>query len=91
MHRGEVPLGTADPTGFDLIVNATPAGMGCGDESPALRDKLTASMLVAGVITVPAITPLLDAARAKGCRIVTGVNMHDASLQLMVDFFFGPR
>jgi shikimate dehydrogenase len=91
VHRGKVAPGTADPTGFDLIINATPAGMGGGDESPARRDKLAASMFVADVITVPEITPLLHAARATGCRIVTGVNMHDASLQIMVDFFTGAR
>jgi shikimate dehydrogenase len=91
VHHGKVSAGSSDPTGFDLIVNATPVGMGAGDNSPALRDKLTAGMLVADVITVPEITPLLHAARAKGCRTVTGVDMHDASLQIMVDFFFGPR
>ena len=90
-HRGKVSAGSSDPTGFDLIVNATPAGMADGDEPPALLDRLTAGMLVADVITVPEITPLLHTARAKGCRIVTGVGMHDASLQLMVDFFMGAR
>jgi shikimate dehydrogenase len=90
VHRGKVSPGLPDPTGFDLVVNATPVGMGGGDESPAQRDKLTASMLVADVITVPEITPLLRAAQDKGCRIVTGLNMHDASLPIMVDFFFGP-
>lgn len=88
VHRGKVSPGLSDPTGFDLVVNATPVGMGRGDASPAQRDKLTASMLVADVITVPEITPLLRAAQDKGCRIVTGVDMHDASLQIMVDFFF---
>jgi shikimate dehydrogenase len=63
--------------------------MADGDAPPALLDRLTAGMLVADVITVPEITPLPRAARAKGCRIVTGVGMHDASLQLMVDFFMG--
>jgi shikimate dehydrogenase len=89
VHHGKVSVGSSDPTGFDLVVNATPAGMRDGDAPPVLLDRIGAGMLVADVITAPEITPLLRAARARGCRTVTGVDMHDASIALMVDFFFG--
>jgi shikimate dehydrogenase len=48
-------------------------------------------MFVGDVITAPEMTPLLAAARARGCAISTGVAMFEASVQLMFDFFTGRR
>ena len=53
VHPRKVCVGSADPTGFDLIVNSTPAGMNDGDEPPVLLDRLTRRMFVADVVTVP--------------------------------------
>ena len=80
-------VGSADPTGFDLIVNATPAGMRNNDDLPVQVDRLRPTMFVGDVVTVPEVTPLLDAARRVGCRTSTGVDMFNAELDLQLDFF----
>jgi shikimate dehydrogenase len=85
-----VLAGSADPTGFDLIVNATPAGMRDGDALPVRVEALTASMVVGCVITAPAITPLIAQARAKACPTVTGTEMFGKVRDLMVDFLVQP-
>jgi shikimate dehydrogenase len=85
-----VLAGSPDPTGFDLIVNATPAGMRDGDALPVRVEALTASMVVGCVITAPAITPLIAQARAKACPTVTGTEMFGKVRDLMVDFLVQP-
>ena len=82
--------GSADPAGFDLIVNATPAGMRDGDALPVQMDAVTAGMQVGCVITAPAITPFIAQARARGCRTVTGTQMFGKVRDLMVDFLLQP-
>lgn len=69
--------------GHDLVVNASPVGMGDSAELPLpapLLEGLAASTLVADVVTRPEITPLLAHARARGCRIQTGAEMAMAQL-----------
>ena len=88
---GQCPVlhGSANPVGFDLIVNATPVGMKASDPYPLEVEKLDASMFVGCVITAPAITPLIAAARAKGCKTVIGTEMFGCVRDLMVDFLLG--
>src|SRR5262249_59716303 len=57
-----VRTGTADAAGFDLVVNATPAGMQRTDPLPVDAARLEPSAYVADLITRPALTPLLEAA-----------------------------
>jgi len=90
-HPRRVSAGSADPSGADLIVNATPSGMRDGDAPPVDLDRLTPHMFVGDVITAPEMTPLLRAARERGCGIQTGVAMFEASVGLMFDFFTGTR
>ncbi|MGB9368604.1 MAG: shikimate dehydrogenase [Xanthobacteraceae bacterium] len=78
-----------DPSGFDLVVNATPAGMKPGDPLPVDASELSAGQFVADVITIPAMTPLLDAAKAKGCRTQTGVEMFNAQVDFISEFLLG--
>ena len=86
-HPGRVTAGSADPRDADIVVNATPSGMRDGDAPPIDLDKLTPGMFVGEVITAPEMTPLLRAARERGCGIQTGVAMFEASVSLMFDFF----
>ena len=88
-HRARVVVGSADPTGFTLVVNATPAGMKPDDPLPIIADRLTPQTFVADVITKPVVTPLLEAARRIGCHTQTRVGMFDTELDLMVDFWLG--
>ena len=84
-----VEKGTPDPTGFDLVLNATPVGMKDGDPYPLEAERLTAGMHVGCVITAPAITPLVALARAKGCTTQTGADMFARVRDSMVDFLLG--
>ena len=86
LGRCPVMHGSADPTGYDIVLNATPVGMQAGDPYPLDVDKLGAAMFVGCVITAPAITPLIAAARAKGCQTMTGAHMFGRVRDLMVDF-----
>ncbi len=79
----------ADPSGFDLVVNATPAGMKPGDASPVDVSRLDANMFIADIITMPLVTPLLAAAQAKGCRTQNGQHMFDAQADFICDFLVG--
>lgn len=71
---------------FDLVVNASPVGMGATDSDgplplPAeLMQTLQATTLVADVVTSPAITPFLGFAQRLGCPIQTGPQMAMAQL-----------
>ena len=78
-----------DAAGFDLVVNATPAGMKPGDPLPVDAAKLSANQFVADIITMPVVTPLLAAAAAKGCATQNGVQMFDAQVDVITDFLMG--
>lgn len=86
-HGGaQISAGSPIPTGFDLIANATPAGMKPGDALPIDVSLLSPSSFVGCVVTSPAITPLIAAARRVGCRTSTGTDMYMALQGAMVDF-----
>lgn len=84
--RSEIHAGSADPSGFDLVANATPLGMKTGDPYPVDVSQLKPSTFVGCVITSPAVSPLVQAARSKGCPTSTGIEMYNALQDLMVDF-----
>lgn len=85
-HGAKVSAGSPDPTGYTLIVNATPAGMRAGDPLPFDAARLDAAMFVGDVITRPAVTPLIEAARHRGCGTQVGGGMFAAVSTLIVDF-----
>jgi shikimate dehydrogenase len=86
---GRVLAGGADPTGFDLVANATPAGMREDDPLPVDAGRLSAGQFVADAITKPAISPLLVAARDLGCATMPGLGMFEAQAELLVDYLLG--
>jgi shikimate dehydrogenase len=88
---GAVTPGSADPTGFDLVVNATPIGMAPDDPFPVMADRLKAPATVADLITRPAETPLLEFARLHGCRTVSGADMFTVQAGYMADILLGVR
>jgi shikimate dehydrogenase len=88
LGRGDIRAGTADPTGFDLVANATPLGMKAGDPLPVDVSKLKSGTFVGCVITSPAVSPLIEAARRQGCRTSTGTDMYNALQSSMLDFLF---
>jgi shikimate dehydrogenase len=86
LKLGHVKAGTANPSGCHIAINATPMGMREGDTSPIDLDAITSNMFIGCVITAPAITPLIAAARAKGCNTSTGADMFVQVRELMVQF-----
>lgn len=88
---GQVGAGSADPTGFDFIGNATPVGMWEGDPLPIEAEKYQSHQFVADCITQPEITPQLAIARAKGCAIMPGLGMFNAQADLLVNAMTGMR
>jgi shikimate dehydrogenase len=84
-------LGSADPRGVDLVINATPMGMREGDALPVEVQHLFAAQFVGDVVTVPAVPSLIAAARALGCATMTGTGMFEATPDRMVEFFLAAR
>ena len=72
--RGRV-VGTEAVDDADLVVNATPVGMGGDGALPLDADRLGAGQVVADLVYEPLETPLLVAARARGAVPVTGIGM----------------
>ncbi len=59
---------------FDIIVNATPVGMGASKQTPLGEKEINARFLMDMVYT-PAETKLVKAARAKGVQVIPGSDM----------------
>lgn len=87
----ELPLsvGTDDPVGHDIVVNGTSLGLAEGDSLPLDASRLTTDQIVAEIIMQPTETALLQAAKAKGCRIHFGAPMLVAQIELMAAFMRG--
>ncbi|WP_064692893.1 shikimate dehydrogenase family protein [Rhizobium aegyptiacum] len=86
LYPGRVIVGSADPTGYDLVANATPLGMRSDDPLPVDISKLESPQFVACVVTKPEVPPLIEEARLRGCRTMTGAGMFDAQAATLVDF-----
>ena len=83
----EVRTGSNDPTGFDLVVNATPLGMNPTDPLPLDVSRLAPTTFVGEVVMKQEVTPLLRLARARGCRTQAGTEMLFEQIPLYLDFF----
>lgn len=82
---GRVSAGGRDPSGFDVVVNATPLGMNADDPLPFDAGRLAPEMFVGDVVTYPD-TAWLRQARGQGCRTSGGLDMFAAVRDLMADF-----
>jgi shikimate dehydrogenase len=83
----EVTTGSNDPAGFDVVVNATPLGMAADDPSPFDVARVSPDAFVGEVVMKQEMTPLLAAARAKGCRTQTGLDMLFEQIPAYLEFF----
>lgn len=59
----------------DVVINATPVGMGSDSRSPVDVSMLKRGMTVFDLVYTPADTPLLIAARNAGCITIPGTEM----------------
>ncbi len=83
----EVGVATSDPRGFDLVVNATPLGMNAGDPLPFDVSRLSPRTFVGEVVMKQEVTPLLAAARERGCRTQVGTDMLFEQVPAYLEFF----
>ncbi|WP_454689981.1 shikimate dehydrogenase family protein [Achromobacter aloeverae] len=86
----DVVVGTPDPSGHDLVVNATSLGLREGDALPLDAARLTPNQRVCEIIMQPRETALLRAARQRGCPVHYGAPMLAAQIALMARFLGVP-
>ena len=93
LEASGTPSGVAPAAakGFDLVVNASPLGMKAGDPIPIDCAGLSGDAIVGDVVVEPQITPLLAAARERGCHVQPGTVMMDNQLAAMREFFGFPE
>jgi shikimate dehydrogenase len=83
----KISVGSMDPAGFDIVVNATPLGMKEGDPLPMDVSRISPSSFVGEVVMKQEITPFLAAARARGCAIQIGTDMLFEQIPAYLEFF----
>jgi shikimate dehydrogenase len=81
-----VELGVPDPSGHDIVVNATSLGLRDSDPLPLDANGLSSGQVVAEIIMQPETTALLAAAKERGCRTHPGRPMLTCQLELMAKF-----
>ncbi len=88
-------MGSNNPEGCDLIVNATPIGMDAvvvdlvadgAEVLPVPGERLGPGQLVADLVYQPQRTPRIDEARRRGATAVNGLGMllHQAALSFQL-------
>jgi len=86
----QVALGSNDPAGFDLVVNATPLGMNPGDPLPMDMSRLSPETFVGEVVMKSEMTAFLAAAQARGCQVQVGTDMLFEQIPAYLEFFGFP-
>src|ERR1700722_231652 len=88
-HYPEIRLdtGSSDPEGYDIVVNATPLGMNDSDPLPMDVDRISPDTFVGEVVMKQQITPFLQAAIDKGCRVQVGTDMLFEQIPAYLEFF----
>ncbi len=83
----KVVTGSKDPAGYDVVVNATPLGMKDSDPLPFDVDRIDPATFVGEVVMKTEYTPLLQAAKAKGCAVQVGTDMLFEMIPAYLEFF----
>lgn len=83
----DVVTGSNDPAGFDIVVNGTPLGMRPGDPLPVDVGRIAPGTTVGEVVMKEEFTPLLRAARERGCPIQVGTDMLFEMIPAYLEFF----
>jgi shikimate dehydrogenase len=79
----EVLAADADAGRMDLVINTTSLGMRPGDPLPVDVGPMSAGAAVAEIVIQPRMTPLLEAAVARGLRLSYGESMLVGQFELM--------
>ena len=73
-----------------IVVNATPLGMREGDPLPLDVSRLASGTFVGDVVMVSGTTPLIAAARARGCAVQPGIDMLYEQIPIYLEYFGFP-
>jgi shikimate dehydrogenase len=84
-----VTTGGPNPTGHDIIVNATSLGLKPGDALPIDAAGLAPPMLAAEVVMEPEVTPFLAEAARRGCATHGGQPMLAEQIAILARFVQG--
>ena len=82
----EADSGKNDAAGYDLVINATPLGLP-GDPLPMDITRLSPDTFVGEVVMKAEMTPLLQAAKERGCRFQIGTDMLFEMIPAYLEFF----
>lgn len=82
-----VNIGSNDPAGFDVVVNATPMGMEPGDPMPMDVSRVASSTFVGEVVMKAEMTAFLQAVQARGCRFQIGSDMLYEQIPAYLEYF----
>jgi shikimate dehydrogenase len=83
----KVTVGSNDPAGYDVVVNATPLGMKPDDPLPMDVTRIAPSTFVGEVVMKAEITPFLAAAHERGCDYQVGTDMLFEQIPAYLEFF----
>ena len=83
----QVLVGSPDPHGFDLVVNASPLGMDDGDAMPMDVSRIAPGTFVGEVVMKTEMTAFLRAAQARGCPVQVGSDMLFEQIPAYLEFF----
>jgi shikimate dehydrogenase len=75
-----------DPSGYEIIINATSAGVDPGDGYPLDVSRLAPGMLAAEVVMAVRETPFLRVAAERGCALHHGDAMARAQMAFIAEF-----
>lgn len=82
-----VAVGSSAPTGFDLVVNASPLGLKATDPLPCDVARLEPHAALVDIVMKNYPTPVVCAARARGLHGEPGFEMLIQQAHLYMDFF----
>lgn len=83
----QVRVGSRDPAGWNVVVNATPLGMNPGDPLPVDVERIAPGTFVGEVVMREKITAFLAAVQARGCRFQVGSDMLFEQIPAYLEFF----
>ena len=81
-----INLGRNDPSGFEILVNATPMGMEPGDPLPIDVGRISPDTMVGEVVMKQEVTPFVLAARERGCMTQIGTDMLFEQIPAYLEF-----
>lgn len=85
---GKVVLGSRNPSGYDLLANASPVGMQIDDPFPVDVANIDSQQFLADAITEPPVAPFLQHGVNIGCRTMTGADMFNGQAAALADILY---